>query len=152
MTRRTVTVVVRTSAIERCVTGVLLLGRADAITGLIAGDQSRPPAWLVRVLGVRLLAQGLLEYTYPRRMVVLAGAAVDAAHAASMVMAAIIRPAYRRTAAVSAAEATVSAVVGGALTRRLPGDLLRLRIPASLQCHDVIDGPASLRVGRPHAN
>ena len=65
MTRRTATVIVRTSAIERCVTGVLLLGRTDAITGLIAGDQPRPPAWLVRVLGSRLLAQGLLEYTSP---------------------------------------------------------------------------------------
>src|SRR6185295_14988478 len=39
MTRRIATVIVRTSAIERCVTGVLLLGRTDAITGLIAGDQ-----------------------------------------------------------------------------------------------------------------
>ena len=122
MMRRTATVIVRTSAIERCVTGVLLLGHTDAITGLIAGDQPRPPAWLVRVLGSRLLAQGLLEYTQPRRRVVLACAAVDAVHAASMVMAAITRPAYRRTAAVSAAEATMSAVLGGALTTRLPGE------------------------------
>jgi len=132
MTRRTATVIVQASAIERCVTGVLLLGRTDAITGLIAGDQPRPPAWLVRVLGSRLLAQGLLECTQPRRQVVLACAAVDAVHAASMVMAAITRPAYRGTAAVSAAEATVSAILGGALTTRLPGDLLRLRIHASL--------------------
>src|SRR6478672_6821149 len=84
MTRRTATVILRTSAIERCVTGLLLLGRTDAITGLIAGDQPRPPAWLVRVLGSRLLAQGLLEYTQPRRQVVLACGAVDAVHAASM--------------------------------------------------------------------
>ena len=43
-------------------------------------------------------------------------------HTFRMVMAAITRPAYRRTAAVSAAEATVSAILGGALTTRLPGE------------------------------
>jgi len=91
MTRRTATVILRTSAVERCVS--------------------------------RLLAQGLLEYTQPRRRVVLACAAVDAVHAASMVMAAITRGAYRRTAAVSAVEATVSAILGGALTKRLPGEI-----------------------------
>jgi hypothetical protein len=83
---------------------------------------------------------------------VLACAAVDTVHAASMVMAAITRPAHRRTAAVSAAEATVSAILGGALTTRLPGDRLRLRIDAGLQRDDVVGGPASLRVGRTHAN
>ena len=105
MTRRTATGVVRASAAERCLTGVLLLGVPDTITRLVAGDQPLPPSWLVRVLGGRLLAQGVLEYTRPRRSVIGAGAAVDTAHAASMIAAAALLPAYRRTALASAAEA-----------------------------------------------
>jgi hypothetical protein len=75
---------------------------------------------LVRVLGGRLLAQGLLEYIRPRQIVVLTAAAVDVAHAASMIGAALLLPAYRRTAAASAAEATLSAVLTASLARRLP--------------------------------
>jgi hypothetical protein len=119
VTRRTATAIVRASALERCLTGTLLLGVPDAVTGGIASEQPRPPAWLVRVLGGRLLVQGLLEYMWPRRSVVLAGAAVDTAHAASMVAAAALLPAYRRTAIASAAEATLSAVLGATLARQL---------------------------------
>lgn len=100
-------------------TGVALLARPDAVTGLIAGGETRPPAWLVRVLGGRLLAQGLLECTRPCRGVVLAGAAVDAAHATSMVTAAVLLPAYRRTAVASAAEAMVSAALTVSVVRRM---------------------------------
>ena len=120
MSRRTATGIVRASALERCLTGTLLLGVPDAVTGVIAGDQPRPPAWLVRVLGGRLLVQGVLEYIRPRRSVVLAGAAVDTAHAASMIAAAALLPAYRRTALASAAEATVSAALTASVARQLP--------------------------------
>jgi hypothetical protein len=120
MTRRTGIKVVRASALERCLTGTLLLGVPDAVTGVIAGDQSRPRTTLVRVLGGRLLIQGLVEWIWPRRSVVLAGAAVDTAHAASMIAAAALLPAYRRTAIASAAEATVSAALTGSVARRLP--------------------------------
>jgi hypothetical protein len=120
VTRRTATAVARGSAAERCLTGALLLGAPDIITGRIAGDQPRPPTWLVRVLGGRLLAQGLLQYWRPRRGVVLAGVAVDAAHAASMIVAAVLLPAHRRTAAASAVEATLSAVLAASVARQLP--------------------------------
>ncbi|MDQ6850331.1 MAG: hypothetical protein M3070_10280 [Actinomycetota bacterium] len=120
MTRRTATTVVRASAVERCLSGALLLGAPDTVTGLIASDQPRPPAWLVRVLGGRLLAQGLLEYISPRRSVVLTGAAVDIAHAASMIAATALLPPFRRTAAASAAEAMMSAALAVSLVGRLP--------------------------------
>jgi hypothetical protein len=100
-------------------TGTLLLGVPDAVTGRIAGDQPRPPTTLIRVLGARLLIQGLVECIWPRRSVVRAGAAVDTAHTASMIAAAALLPAYRRTAIASAAEATASAVLTATLARRL---------------------------------
>ena len=120
VTRRTATAVVRASSLERCLSGAVLLGVPDAVTGLIVGDQPGPPAWLVRVLGGRLLTQGVLEYTRPRRAVVLAGAAVDTAHAASMIAAVVLLPAYRRTATASAVEAALSAVLSASVAGRLP--------------------------------
>jgi hypothetical protein len=120
MTRRTATAVVRASAVERCLSGALLLGVPHDVTGVIASDQPQPPAWLVRLLGGRLLAQGLLEFLCPQPAVVLTGAAVDTAHAASMVAAAVLLPAYRRTALASAAEAMLSAGLTVSVTRRLP--------------------------------
>ena len=58
--------------------------------------QPLPPTWLVRVLGVRQLAQELVVLAAPTRAVLLGAAATDALHAASMVGAALIWPAYRR--------------------------------------------------------
>jgi hypothetical protein len=119
MTRRTATSVVRASAAERCLTGILLLGVPDSITRLGAGDQPRPPAWLVRILGGRLLVQGVLEYTRPSRSLIVAGATVDTAHAASMIAAAVLRPACRRTALASAAEAILSGALTVSVARQL---------------------------------
>ena len=59
----------------------LLLGDPTPSAGLVAGDEPRPPTWLVRVLGGRLLAQGRARVRPAPPAVVLAGAAVDAAHA-----------------------------------------------------------------------
>jgi hypothetical protein len=117
MTRHSASAV-RASALERCLAGGLLLGVPDTLTALVAGDQPRPPAWLVRVLGGRLLVQGVVEYVWPRRGVVIAGAAVDTAHGASMLAAAALLPTYRRTAAASAAEAFVSAGLAVSLAPR----------------------------------
>jgi hypothetical protein len=55
----------------------------------------------------------------PRWAVVLAGAAVDTAHAASMIAAAVLLPAYRRTATSSAVEAALSAVLSASVAGRL---------------------------------
>lgn len=101
-------------------TGMMLLSTPTAVTGLIASDESRPRVWLVRVLGGRLLAQGLLEYARPHRRVLLAGAAIDLTHTATMVAAAALLPAYRRTARASAAEAALAAVLTASAAQQLP--------------------------------
>lgn len=101
-------------------TGMMLLGAANTVTGMIAGDEPRPPAWLVRVLGGRLLVQGLLEYARPHRRVLLAGATIDLAHAATMVAAVVLLPAYRWTASASVAEAALAAVLTASAAQQLP--------------------------------
>jgi hypothetical protein len=109
----------RQLAVARCCTGAALLSRPDPVSRLVSGSESLPPAWLVRILGARMLVQGLLEVVRPRRGLVLAGAAVDLAHAVSMIGPVVLLPAQRRTAAASAAESSVAAVVAVALAPRL---------------------------------
>ena len=72
--------------------------------------------WIVRLLGVRTLAQSAAEFSRPRRDVLIIGVGVDVVHAASMLAAAKMWPRYRRAALISAASATASAVVGAVLT------------------------------------
>jgi hypothetical protein len=111
---------VRLLAVERCGVGAALLGRPNAVSLLVSADESLSPAWLVRILGTRMLAQGLLVLVSPRRRLVLAGAAIDLAHAASMIVAMVLLPAQRRAATASAAEASLAAAVAGALGAGLP--------------------------------
>ncbi len=99
---------------------MMLLGAPNTVTGMVAGSDPRPPAWLVRVLGARLLVQGLLEYVRPRRRVLLVGAAIDLAHAASMLALLLLLPVYRRTASASAAEAVLAAVLTASAAQQLP--------------------------------
>jgi hypothetical protein len=106
---------VRLLAVERCCIGAALLGRPNVVSRRVSDGESLPPAWLVRILGARMLAQGLLEFVRPRRRLVLVGAAVDIAHAVSMIVPVVLLPAQRRTAAASAAEASLSAVAAVAL-------------------------------------
>lgn len=86
-------------------------------TGRVAagGDVGVPPAWLVRILGGRMALQSCAELAYPVPAVLMASAAVDALHAASMGVAAI-DPRYRRAAAISAAIAVTSAAVGAGIS------------------------------------
>jgi hypothetical protein len=78
----------------------------------LAPGPVRPPRWLVRLLGARVLAQQLVVVTAPTRGLVLLGAGVDTLHALSMVAAAWRWPQQRRAASVSAASATASALLG----------------------------------------
>ncbi len=111
----------RACAVERAVAGLTLLSKPDAVSRLIApAPTTAPPTWLSRALGARLLAQALVEYARPTRHVALAGAAIDATHAGSMIPLAASHPAYRRVAAASALEAAAAAVVAGLVARRLP--------------------------------
>jgi hypothetical protein len=72
----------------------------------------------VRVLGGRLVLQNALAWLVPSRSVLLGGAAVDAAHALSMVAAAARRPGCRRAALTSGATAAASAVAAVAAAGR----------------------------------
>ena len=76
----------------------LLLTQPPGVLGVVVGGRDVPPAWIVRLLGVRTLAQSAAEFTRPRRDVLIIGVGVDAAHAASMLAAAKVRPRYRRAA------------------------------------------------------
>ncbi|HEY2272804.1 MAG TPA: hypothetical protein VGH30_08515 [Jatrophihabitantaceae bacterium] len=87
--------------------GTALAARPDAATRM-AGIKSpdAPPAWLVRVLGVRMAAQAGLELLAPSTDVALLGAGVDVTHAASMFAVAAVSRRYRRGAVVSGAIAS----------------------------------------------
>jgi hypothetical protein len=64
----------------------------------------------VRLLATRYAFQGIAEMARPTRTVLLAACVTDGLHAASMVAAAVTRPAYRRAALCSGCIATGSAL------------------------------------------
>jgi hypothetical protein len=120
MTRQSGMTAVRGLALERCASGLALLVCPPAIRRQVDARESTPPVWLVRVLGARLLAQGVVEFTWPTRSVTLTGAVIDATHALSMITAAAWMPRCRRAAAASGMEAGLSALIAASLWRRLP--------------------------------
>jgi hypothetical protein len=78
---------------------------------------SRHPAGVgerraARLLGARNILEGAVVATHPRRGWLLAGAAIDSAHALSMIALAAARPAHRRLAAASALAAIATATAG----------------------------------------
>jgi hypothetical protein len=107
--------VVRALAVLRCAEAAVLLIRPRPVGRAISGRDPLPAVWVIRLLGARMLAQGAVELAWPTRQVVLAGSAVDAGHAASMIGAAAALPTHRRTAMASAIVAGTSAVVAGTL-------------------------------------
>ena len=93
----------------------MLLARPLTVARAVSGEQ--PPAWVIRALGARLLAQGLAEALRPDRRTLQLGVAVDTAHALSMLPAAWLLPRYRRSALASAASSAVSAAIGAVTAR-----------------------------------
>jgi hypothetical protein len=65
----------------------------------------------VRLLGARLIAQGIATTVRRDRAVLLSSAGVETAHAASMLLLAALLPRYRRAGLISAATATCSAAL-----------------------------------------
>jgi hypothetical protein len=110
----------RGAAVERAILGLTTLNKPDAVSRRIAPGSSMPPTWLARLLGARLLAQAVVQFARPRRNSALAGAAIDAAHASSMIPVAALLPAYRRIALASALEAVSAAAVSILVAGRLP--------------------------------
>ncbi|MEU2349127.1 hypothetical protein [Modestobacter sp. NPDC049651] len=104
--------VVRAASAVAAVWGAVLLVAPERVTRAVAGGGPEPRAWVVRLLGGRLVAQHGLVLLRPSRAVVLLGVGVDTVHAASMVALAAALPRYRRAAEVSGGTSLVSAAVG----------------------------------------
>lgn len=100
----------RTLAAAQCGAGAVLLTRPQMTARAVSGRGAQPTAWLVQLLGARLLIQGLVLLLRPSRRTALAGAAVDAAHCLSMLAAAQVSRPHRRAALISAVAAAASAL------------------------------------------
>jgi hypothetical protein len=93
--------------------GAVLLCAPGLALGLCTGQASSPRARaVVRILGVRHLAQAVLTLWRPRPVVLLAGAGIDACHAASMLALAVADPRMRRAGIADAAAATAFTATG----------------------------------------
>ena len=101
--------------------GAALLGRPQRIVDALAPAFPRERLWLVRALGVRLVAQHGSALVAPRRGLVRLGSAADLLHAASMVPF-VASPRYGRAARVSGGLAAAYAAVALALGPRSAGD------------------------------
>jgi len=100
--------------------GGLLTARPRPVALAASGPGGTPaPAAIVRVLGLRSLAQGAVTATVATPPVLVGGALVDVAHALSMIPLIVAVPRYRRAAAISAALAVASATAGATAARRL---------------------------------
>jgi hypothetical protein len=103
------TIPIRALAVVRLLLALLLVARPAQVGRAVAGsDAGPPPSWLVRILGGRLLVESLAEFARPTPAVVRVGAAVDAAHAASM-LALSVAPSHRRAVLTSGAVAGLGA-------------------------------------------
>lgn len=91
-------------------TGVVLLGRPRQVVDALAPAFPRERLWLVRALGVRLLAQHGAVLVAPRPTLVRLGSAIDLTHAASMVPF-VASPRYGRAARISGGLAAAYAAV-----------------------------------------
>jgi hypothetical protein len=110
-----------TSAGIRLIVGAGLLAAPSALLAKLLHEPLDPPALaFTRILGARHLAQAVWMTRHHTRDWILAGAAVDASHAASMAILAGIRPDRRKLALTNAAYATLFASSGVYATRCRP--------------------------------
>ena len=102
----------------RAAYGLALLGAPRrALGGALLGAQEPGAVAFARVLGARQLAEAALLARRPGQRLLLAGAAVDAAHGASMLALCALSPRRRRLAAASAVSAALLAAWGVASAR-----------------------------------
>ena len=101
-------------------TGAVLLARPEKVVDAVAPAFPRDRRWLVRVLGVRLLAQHGAVLAAPDPRLVRLGSAVDLVHAASMVPF-VASPRYGPAARVSGGLAAAYAAVALAVAPRRAG-------------------------------
>jgi hypothetical protein len=96
----------------------LLLGSGPLLRSLAGDAADRRVINTARVLGARQLLQGLFIAGWPTPRTMVALAAVDSIHAATMVAAAAANLGPRRLTIASAATATAFAAAGFALSTR----------------------------------
>jgi len=90
----------------------LLVAPSAGLAKLLRQPLDRPALVFTRLLGARHLAQAVLMTRRHTRNWILAGAAVDASHAATMAILAGLRPGRRALALTNAACATMFASSG----------------------------------------
>ena len=97
----------------RVVSGAGLLIAPGALLGDLLNERiDRPARVFARILGARHLAQAAIMARHHTPKWILAGAAVDATHAATVALLAAVRPDRRRLALTNVASATMLAVSG----------------------------------------
>jgi len=95
------------------IVGLALLLQPRRVAAAVAGGHRRPVAgWLVRVLGARSVAQGAVLIARPTADLAMAGAAVDATHALSMIPFCGSHARHRRAAFASGATAAALSAAG----------------------------------------
>ncbi len=93
--------------------GAVLLTVPGLILRRLPGQQDTGPVRdIARILGLRHLVQAAIVARRPTRDRLLAGAAVDAAHATSMLALALLRPDHRALALADAGCASTFAAAG----------------------------------------
>lgn len=102
------TTTVRAVSAALAVWGLAQTAAPQVLLSAVGAARPVPPLAIVRVLGVRMFLQHAVVLAAPERPVVLASAAVDTLHGASMLAAAVTWPRYRRAALLSAATAFAS--------------------------------------------
>jgi hypothetical protein len=95
--------------------GAAVLIWPQSLIGRLTGGTRRRETVVAQILGGRQALQGTAQIVYPAVDLVLAGIAIDTAHAASMIILAALRPRYRRAAFASALTAGLSAAAGAAI-------------------------------------
>jgi hypothetical protein len=123
--------VARVLAATRSVVGAALLARPMAIARPACRGRREPAAWVVRLLGGRMLAQGVFELLRPRPDVFLAGAAVDGSHALSMLGLAAASNGFRPVALASAGTAAASGVGAALAAEALRSSTPLRNVPAA---------------------
>ena len=109
----------RWASLARAAYGAALLCAPGAMVRMAAGQPATPRVRrVVRVLGVRHLAQASVCGLVPTRFLIRAGTATDGLHSASMLALAGVEPPLRRPLLADAAVAAAFAAVGAAALRR----------------------------------
>jgi hypothetical protein len=98
----------RAVATGQAAAGAALLLRPSAVAERMAPHDA-PPDWVLRLLGARLAVQAAAEFLRPTPRTAAAGAAVEGAHALTMVP--LVFTKYGRAASASAAASGLAALL-----------------------------------------